>query len=73
MSAERERNPEDGLHSKFEVLRDGEPQEGCFVLNPESDPAAREAIDTYAEATDNEALAADLRDWLASLPTEASA
>lgn len=55
---------EDGLRSKYEVLKDGEPQDGCFVLKPEEDPAAREALWTYADETDNDELAEDLKDWL---------
>lgn len=52
-----------GLHGKYRVEKDGETVEECFVLEPESDPAARAAIRAYADATDNEALAEDLREW----------
>lgn len=53
-----------GLRSKYSVLKDGEPQSGCFVLKPEDDAAAREALYAYADATDNSELEADLNEWL---------
>ena len=59
-----------GLYGKYEVRKDGTPVESCFVLEPESDPAAREALLRYAEATDNEELADDLREWIAEISTE---
>lgn len=55
---------ERGLYEKYEVLRDGEPVEGTFVLRPETDQAAQEAILAYADATDDEELAYDLRFWI---------
>lgn len=55
---------ERGLYGKYTVLKDGEEQDGCFILKPWSDPAAREALRAYMAATDNEQLASDLRDWL---------
>lgn len=58
-----------GLYEKYEVYKDGDPVPNSFVLEPESDPAAREALIRYAEATDDEALAADLREWMADLRT----
>ncbi len=51
---------EDGLYSKYDVRKDGEQVENCFVLEPEDDRAARAAIKAYAQATDNDALAEDL-------------
>lgn len=54
-----------GLYEKYEVLKDGEPQDGCFVLRPESDKAARRALEGYAGFTDDEELAQDLREWVA--------
>jgi acetone carboxylase gamma subunit len=60
----------DGLRSKYTVLKDGEPQSGCFVLKPGTDPAAREALSTYADATGNESLEQDLNQWLDSLDAE---
>jgi len=60
----------DGLRSKFTVLKDGEPQGGCFVLKPATDPAAREALSAYADATENESLEQDLNAWLDALDGE---
>lgn len=57
----------EGLHSKYEVLKDGAQQDGVFVLKPESDDAALEALKTYAEETDNNHLAADLADWIVEI------
>lgn len=62
-------NGEEGLYSKYEVTKDGEPVEGCFVLEPEDDSAAREALIRYAEETDNAELAEDLREWVVELCT----
>lgn len=58
-----------GLYEKYEVTKDGEPVEDCFVLEPEDDSAAREALIRYAEETDNEELAEDLREWVVELCT----
>lgn len=58
-----------GLYAKYEVTKDGEPVEDCFVLEPENDSAAREALIRYAEETDNEELAEDLREWVVELCT----
>lgn len=55
-------NEQSGLHRKYEVRKDGEPIDDCFVLEPEDDPAARAALKAYAEATENAALAEDLRE-----------
>ena len=38
--------------------------DGCFVLRPVTDTAARIALATYAEATHNPRLGADIRAWL---------
>lgn len=56
-----------GLYSKYEVRKDGEPVEDCFVLEPENDPAARVALSAYAGHTDDEDLKQDLLDWLVSI------
>jgi len=56
-----------GLYGKYEVTEDGSAVEDCFVLEPETDPAARAALATYAEQTDDEDLQRDLQAWLASL------
>ncbi len=55
-----------GLHSKYIVTHaDGSPINcRCFVLMPETDHVAREAISTYADKTQNTKLAKDLTDWL---------
>lgn len=55
---------EQGLYGKYTVLKDGQRQRNCFVLKPRSDPAARAALEAYADATDDEALEEDIRDWL---------
>lgn len=61
---------QNGLYQKYRVEKDGEPQEGCFVLKPESDPAARAALLAFADATDDEELAQDLREWVASIKAQ---
>lgn len=58
------RQHETGLYEKYEVYKDGETVEDCFVLEPEGDSAAFFALLTYAEQTDNDELARDIRDWL---------
>lgn len=57
----------DGLYAKYRVLKDGEEQDGCFVLKPESDPAALEALRTYANETDNDQLRSELRGWIMAI------
>lgn len=59
----------DGLYSKYHVEKDGESVDECFVLEPADDPAAREALEAYADATNNDELADDLREWVRSLHT----
>lgn len=56
-----------GLYEKYEVYKDGEAVPNGFVLEPESDPAAREALIRYADATDDHELAVDLRMWMDDL------
>jgi len=53
---------ESGLYTKYEVRKDGEPVEDCFVLEPGDDRAARAALKAYAAATENDDLADDLRE-----------
>lgn len=56
-----------GLYSKYDVFHadDGHPvDEPCFVLKPESDPAAWYALRTYAVCTPNALLAKDINAWL---------
>lgn len=52
----------DGLRQKYRVYKakDNMPVEGCFVLRPGKDPAARIALEAYAKATDNKALSEDI-------------
>jgi len=59
-----------GLYDKYEVRKDGVLVEDCFVLEPEDDSAAREALKEYARTTDNDQLAADLAFWIAGLESQ---
>lgn len=56
-----------GLYAKYEVREDGQPVEDCFVLEPETDSAARVALAAYAGHTDDEALRRDLNEWLGEM------
>lgn len=58
------------LYNKYRVTENGEQVEDCFVLEPESDEAARIALHTYAAAIDDDELAADIREWLAAIEVE---
>ncbi len=55
-----------GLYDKYVVIKvvDGTVIENCFILKPDSDPAAVKALQAYAAATDNKVLAADLFAWV---------
>ena len=55
-----------GLKAKYLVFKadTGERVGNCFVLRPDKDPAAVEAIKAYARATDNETLAEDIYNWV---------
>ena len=55
-----------GLKLKFLVFKadTGERIENCFVLRPDKDRAAVEALRAYAEATDNKTLAEDIYNWV---------
>ena len=55
-----------GLKVKYVVVKadTGEMVENCFVLRPDKDPAARLALEAYAQATDNQVLASDITDWI---------
>lgn len=59
----------DGLKRKYIVLKSdtGESVENCFVLRPEKDNAAIEALLAYANSTGNKALANDIRAWIDEL------
>ncbi|WP_049894990.1 hypothetical protein [Paenibacillus antibioticophila] len=59
-----------GLYNKFKIVNreTGEEADGdFFVLKPINDPAARAALLTYAEKTDNKQLAVDIKVWLHTL------
>ena len=55
-----------GLKAKYLVFKadTGERVGNCFVLRPDKDHAAVEAIRAYARATDNETLAEDIYNWV---------
>lgn len=55
-----------GLKAKYLVFKadTGERVGNCFVLRPDKDPAAVEAIRAYARATNNETLADDIYNWV---------
>ncbi|MBQ6274449.1 MAG: hypothetical protein IJK63_09525 [Oscillospiraceae bacterium] len=59
----------DGLKRKYVVLKadTGAVVENCFVLRPEKDCAAREALLAYANSTGNKVLAKDIMAWLDDL------
>lgn len=57
-----------GLYDKYEVYEDGEEiTEEVFVLRPTTDVAARAALWAYANATDDDELAADIREWVGGI------
>lgn len=55
-----------GSYDKYTVhYADGRPVTGrCFLLDPETDPAARVALKAYARATTDEKLKFDIAVWL---------
>ena len=59
----------DGLKRKYVVLKSdtGAVVENCFVLRPEKDHAAIEALIAYANSTGNKVLAKDIRAWIDDL------
>lgn len=59
----------DGLKRKYVVLKSdtGAVVENCFVLRPEKDCAAIEALLAYANSTGNKVLAKDIRAWIDDL------
>jgi hypothetical protein len=66
-----------GLYGKYVVFNNEAedlvgPLDGCFVLRPVTDPAARKALSAYAEAVhkENPEFASDLRQWLIDIGTE---
>jgi len=58
----------DGLRIKYNVYKvaNGSLINNCFVLRPDKDPAAVEALKRYAETTENLQLAEDIRKWIAT-------
>lgn len=58
-----------GLYQKYRVIEvtTGEPVDGCFVMRPEDDRAAFEAVLHYAFETQDKMLASDLFAWLREL------
>lgn len=58
-----------GLKVKYIVRKasNGELVDDCFVLRPDKDKAAIAALNTYADATKNQVLAADIRKWLSTI------
>jgi len=66
---------EKGLYPKYQVTKkeDGSAVEGCFVLRPQEDTAARRALLTYAATTKDKVLADDIRNWVAGLESEQTA
>ena len=62
-----------GLYRKYYVRRsrDGSPVSGfCFVLKPETDPAARAALRAYAMSTPDLELQTDILVWLQNFEKE---
>ena len=55
-----------GLKAKYLVFKadTGEMVDNCFILRPDRDAAAVEALRAYAKATDNEILAEDIYNWV---------
>ena len=55
-----------GLKAKYLVFKadTGEMIDNCFILRPDKDAAAAEALRAYANATDNETLAEDIYNWV---------
>ncbi len=60
----------EGLKIKYDVFKvsDGSPVYNCFVLRPDRDHAAVEALRAYAATTENRALAADIIQWVGADP-----
>lgn len=61
-----------GLKVKYRVYkaRNGEPVENCFVLRPDKDYAAIQALYAYAGSTDNVQLKEDIYRWLELIASE---
>ena len=66
-------NEQKGLFNKYTIINNetGEEVEGSyFVLKPETDKAARNALRIYACLTENKNLAEDLFKWTDELERE---
>ena len=63
---------EPGLYHKYRVYdnESGASIDGCFVLRPDKDFAARDALHTYAAATSNVVLSKDIIKFLKGLNPE---
>lgn len=63
---------QEGLKIKYNVYKveDNSKVNDCFVLRPQKDEAARAALLTYADKTDNYLLANDIRKWINSIKAE---
>ena len=57
-----------GLKAKYLVFKadTGKRVDNCFILRPDKDAAAVEALRAYAKVTDNETLAKDIYNWVAN-------
>lgn len=55
-----------GLKVKYLVFKadTGEMVDNCFILRPDKDAVAVEALRAYAKVTDNETLAKDIYNWV---------
>lgn len=55
-----------GLKAKYLVFKadTGKVVDNCFILRPNKDAAAVEALRAYANATDNKTLAEDIYSWV---------
>lgn len=62
--SESRKGTERGLYEKYEVRKEGEPVDDCFVLEPTDDKAALEALRTYSRVTPDHELAVDLQCWI---------
>lgn len=63
---------DEGLKIKYNVhkIEDGSIVNNCFVLRPDKDPAAFEALLAYAEHTENDVLREDIHMWCQSIKPE---
>ena len=63
------RDSYEGLKRKYFVFKSdtGELVENCFILRPDRDETAKEALRAYARSTDNKQLAHDIFCWVGPL------